>query len=238
MSIATSTKNQSIQAGGMCRHLYSSIRATMLGDDRKISRQTHKDSETVAGRRVALLATGTTEVNSSLEDQRMPTDCWLLQQSNCAPAPLAELSVCLRGSVFGSSSSSTFKMHLCAETLKKWDASLCESYFNLLRKPYLECCRGNESKKNNKNNWRHFTLRGGGLILTKKPALLVHFYKWKLAKSAIKEGGGLDASWKMPRFWTHSPSCSPWLTDFRTVFVFTLGPSFPMVVILPDSFSF
>ena len=47
----------------------------MLGDDRKISRQTHKDSETVAGRRVALLATGTTEVNSSLEDQRMPTDC-------------------------------------------------------------------------------------------------------------------------------------------------------------------
>ena len=75
MSIATSTKNQSIQAGGMCRHLYSSIRATMLGDDRKISRQTHKDSETVAGRRVALLATGTTDVNSSLEDQRMPTDC-------------------------------------------------------------------------------------------------------------------------------------------------------------------
>ena len=47
MSIATSTKNQSIQAGGMCRHLYSSIRATMRGDDRKISRQTHKDSETV-----------------------------------------------------------------------------------------------------------------------------------------------------------------------------------------------
>ena len=65
MSIATPTKNQSIQGGGMCRHLYSSIRATMRGDDRKISRQTHKDSETV-GKQPCLVKRHN-RVNSSQE---------------------------------------------------------------------------------------------------------------------------------------------------------------------------